>query len=164
MDRNSMIPEKYRSDVHKALIAVAAIGPIGLLGDLDAVAVTAAWSGLLTAMFMDANAHLDKETAKKLTLAVLAAAGGYYAGCKLATKLFLLVPGAGLIIGAGASAIANVVFTYRFAWVIAKMLEEDRISSKNILGISGDVAKMMTMGGGITLSGVRDIVALYRNK
>lgn len=165
MNENSRrIPQKYRHDVHVALTAVAALGPVGLLGDLDAIAIAGAWAGLLTAMFIDADIHLDKEAAKKLALAVIAGAGGYYAGCKLATKLFWLVPGAGIIMALGASTVANIIFTYRFAWVLAQMLEEKRISQSNVINIAGEIARNMTIGGGFNLDGVKDIYALYRNQ
>ena len=161
MDKNSRIPQKYRHDVHVALIAVAAVGPAGVFGDIDAIAVAGVWSGLVTAMLIDSGISLDKGAAKKLALAVITGAGGYYAGCKLATKLFWLIPG-GIFVGMGVSALANIMITYRFAWVLALMLEEDRISQSNVLNIAGEIAKIMTTGGGLNLDGVKDIYALYR--
>jgi len=53
---------------------------------------------------------LNKEEAKKICTTALLGMGGYYAGCKTATKLFHLIPGAGMLLACGISSLANIVF------------------------------------------------------
>ena len=56
----------------------------------------------------------------------------YIAGCKAATKLFHLIPGAGTVIAIAGSTLENIVFTYRFACSVTDIMhKENRINSEN---------------------------------
>lgn len=83
--------------------------------------------------------------------------GGYYLGCKTATKLFLLIPGAGTLTAMGLSSLQNAIFTYRFAVVLTQIFEAGRFDSSTLV----ESIKCMFAGTGAGLGSVRDIVKLY---
>ena len=73
-----------------------------------------------------------KRNAKIAELTALLGLGGYYAGCKMATKLFHLIPGAGTLLAMGISSLANVIFTYRFALALTRIFKAPKIDLKNL--------------------------------
>lgn len=110
------IPYDLRLDVKLAIAETGFLGPIGAFSSGADVASVAGWWGYLLVQYSKYyGIHLDKETAKKICSTALLGMGGYYLGCKTATKLFHLIPGAGTITAMGISSLQNIIFTYRFA-------------------------------------------------
>lgn len=162
MSKNTL-PARYNECVKIAMIASAGAGPLGALSSTaDAAGIAAIWGSLLVGMVGKSGAAMDKETAKKVVGAVVSGAMGYYGGCKLATRLFTLIPGAGLFIAMGASTVANILFTYRFALVLATLLDAHKISAAEAKGIAPAVLSMMA-GGFSSLASIEDIVRIYRS-
>lgn len=85
--------------------------------------------------------------------------GGYYVGCKTATKIFLMIPGAGIFMAMGISSVTNILFTYRFALTICSMFGKKVVNNLE-LGELAENIKSMYAGNGIA-SDVRDIVSIY---
>ncbi len=156
------MPDKYCGMVKKALIAAAAAGPLGVLPDgvLDAAAICSTWGVLLVAMLDKSGIKLDKNVAAKMCTSVIAGAAGYYAGCKVASKIFNFIPLAGPLLGASVSTLANVIFTYQFAWTVACLLNEDKITKENVLDIAFEISKRM-LAGGFSVSTAKDIIRIY---
>ena len=125
------IPAKYISAAKKALIAAAGCGPLGAFsGAADAAAITGIWGALLYTVACGEHVEMDKKAAAQICKSVLLGTAGYYAGCKMATRLFSLIPGAGTLLGMGISALTNILFTYRFALTVCTVFSADRSGTK----------------------------------
>lgn len=85
--------------------------------------------------------------------------GGYYLGCKTATKLFHLIPGAGTIAAMGISSLQNMIFTYRFAITLTRIFNKGIVNYDTL----ADSIKYMFAGTAIGILSVKDIVDLYLN-
>ncbi|MBQ1257595.1 MAG: hypothetical protein IIX93_10020, partial [Clostridia bacterium] len=100
-----------------------------------------------------------KEAAKKICSTAILGMGGYYLGCKTATRLFHMIPGAGTIAAMGMSALQNIIFTYRFAITLTRIFSKGNVNRDSLV----DAIKCMFAGTGIGLMSVRDIASLYFN-
>ena len=167
MDKNIfnekiIIPKKHHETTRVALIAAAGLGPLGAFTTVaDVAAIAGVWTGCLVSIAYDEGIKLDKDAALKICKSSLLGMGGYYAGCKTATKFFHLIPGAGTLTAMGVSALANILFTYRFVLTLCsifrnkgKNFDADTLV-ENIVG--------MFHGNGI-LNDAKEIVRIYRNK
>lgn len=127
------IPKKMRDDVKFAIVEAGAFGPIGAFSTAaDVAAIAGVWGYLLFKYTKQYGYKLEKEDAVKICTTALLGMGGYYAGCKLATKLFHLIPGAGTLLAMGISSLANVIFTYRFALALTRIFKAPKIDLKNL--------------------------------
>jgi len=155
------IPYRHRSATKKALAASAALGPMGAFSaGEDILAVGGIWSLCLINIAAKEGVSLDKETALGICKSVALGVSGYWAGCKLATKVFFMIPGAGLFAAMGASSFANIIFTYRFILTLCKIFESSGNGrGLNISELAGQV-KTMFNGNGFP-SDVKDIVSIY---
>lgn len=157
----SRIPDIYRNDVRTAMVAVTALGPMGAFsGAADMAAVGGTWGTLLYAMCKKSRISLDKEAAKKLSITMFAAASGYYGGCKLATKLLHMIPGAGTIMAMGMSAITNLIFTYRFAFVVATLLTDTKLTLSTLMNVAPDIGRMMI--GCPAVADIKDMYSIWK--
>ena len=153
------IPYKHRATTQAALIASAGCGPLGaFFGAFDVAAIAGIWGTCLFAIAHDEGRNLNKNTAIDICKAALLGMGGYYAGCKLATKAFLLIPFAGIFTAMGASAVTNILFTYRFALTLCTIFAEQgrSLDFSNL----ADNIKAMFKGNGL-VSDARDIVDIW---
>lgn len=111
-------------------------GPLGAGTDLAVIAPT--WAAMVTALASQAGAHLDRDTAMKLTMVVATGAGTFFAGTKLASSILgwlLAIPSAGvsLVAMAAANAALNVKFTSAFGKATARyFLQADRIGASDV--------------------------------
>ena len=80
------IPYSYKSIVKNALIAAAAVGPLGIFGALDTVGVGAVWTTMFLAIRDKSNTKLGVNP-KRICAGVASGIAGYYIGCKAATWL-----------------------------------------------------------------------------
>lgn len=117
------IPEKFIPMVRNALTAAAAIGPAGLFGGIDTVAVGAVWTTLFIAIKGKSDYKLGTNP-KRICAGVAAGVASYYIGCKIASWLCFIIPGVGPVIGVGVSSIVNVYFTYRFAKLLIELMND----------------------------------------
>lgn len=124
------IPDRFVEPVRNALTAAAAIGPAGLFGGLDAVAVGAVWTTLFIAIKDKSNSTLGSDP-KRICGGIAAGVAQYYIGCKIASWLCFLIPGVGPVIGVGVSSIVNVYFTYRFACAMIDLMNNSTSFSKD---------------------------------
>lgn len=152
------IPEALKKDVKLAIFEAGTMGPIGAFSTVADVAGIAGWWGyLLVCYAKHYNYAIDIEMAKKLCATVLLGMGGYYFGCKTATKLFHMIPGAGTLAAMGISSLQNVIFTYRFAVTLTCIFSAGSVK----LDMLADSIKCMFAGSNQGLLSVKDIVGLY---
>ena len=123
---------KYWPMMKVAIIAAAAAGPLGsLTGPADMLAVTGIWTTLLISMLNTAGQKISFDNAKMVASAVAAGAVSYYVGCKVASWAFYLIPFAGPAGAVGISTAANILFTYRFGFAVARMIDESLIDGQS---------------------------------
>ena len=116
------IPQELRETVRNTMRAAGALGPLGAFSTMgDVAAIAGCWGTLLVVFADHYGMKMTKETAVKACSSVLLGIGSYYAGCKLASKLFNMIPFAGTVMGMGISSAANILFTYRFALTLTRM-------------------------------------------
>ena len=127
------IPENMREDVKFAILEAGAFGPIGAFSTAaDVGAIATVWGYLLFKYTKQYGFKLENDDAVKICTTALLGLGGYYAGCKMATKLFHIIPGAGTLLAMGISSLANVIFTYRFALALTRIFKSPKIDMKNL--------------------------------
>lgn len=154
------LPAALRSDVKLAIMQTGILGPIGAFSTVADVASIGGWWGFLLVKYArHYGVDMDKETAKKICSTAILGMGGYYIGCKTATRLFHLIPGAGTICAMGISALQNMIFTYRFAITLTRIFAKGSVDCSTLV----DAIKCMFAGTGMGLMSVKDIAALYLN-
>ena len=155
----STIPEKYRNATKTALAAAAGAGPIGAFSTIaDIASISGIWGVYLYNVARSECVVLDKESAVQICKSALLGMAGYYAGCKTATRLFNIIPGAGTLIGMGVGSLTNVIFTYHFALTVCSIFME-RGKTLNIAHLAEDI-RCMYRGNGIVRD-VKDIAAIW---
>lgn len=155
------ILNKYKYNTKVALLASAGCGPLGAFSSVaDVAAIATCWGGLMYSMAKDSNFSLDKDAAIDICKSALLGMGGYYIGCKTATKVFLLIPGAGIIAGMGISSVANIIFTYRFALTLSNILESKR-GSLDLENLAESIKAMY--GGNGMIEDAKEIWDIWRN-
>ena len=130
------ISYSYRSIVKKALVAAAAVSPLGLFGGIDAVGVGGVWTVMFLAIRKETGSTLGADP-KRICVGVASGIARYYIACKAATYAFFLVPGLGpfVVIAAalGISAICNIYFTYSFAVTLIELFEKKNYNDDDIV-------------------------------
>ena len=155
------IPYKHRKATKVALVASAALGPLGALaGPGDVLAIAGVWSACLISVAAKEGCDLDKDTALGICKSVAWGIAGYYAGCKVANYLFLLIPGAGFLMAMGASSVANIIFTYRFVLTLCKVFENSGSGEQLKIDKIADEIIAVFKGNGI-INDIRDIISIY---
>ncbi len=158
------IPYQHRNATRVALIASAGLGPMGALSaGGDILAVGGIWSACLVSIAAKEGCNMDKDTAIGICKSAALGVSGYYAGCKLATNLFLLIPGAGILAAMGASSVANIIFTYRFVLTLCRVFDKISVNKSLTIDKIADEVKAMFNGNGF-VSDVKDIVSIYFGK
>ena len=154
------IPCALRSDVKLAILETGLLGPIGAFSTVADVASIGGWWGYLLVKYSKYyGMEMDKEAAKKICSTAILGMGGYYLGCKTATRLFHMIPGAGTIAAMGMSALQNIIFTYRFAVTLSRIFAKGNVNVDTLV----DAIKCMFAGTGMGLMSVKDIAGLYLN-
>ncbi len=154
------IPCALRSDVKLAILETGLLGPIGAFSTVADVASIGGWWGYLLVKYSKYyGMEMDKEAAKKICSTAILGMGGYYLGCKTATRLFHMIPGAGTIAAMGMSALQNIIFTYRFAVTLSRIFAKGNVNVNTLV----DAIKCMFAGTGMGLMSVKDIAGLYLN-
>ena len=155
----STIPDKYRNVTKTALIAAAGCGPIGAFSSIaDIATISGIWGAYLYNIARIECIVLDKDSAVQICKSALLGMAGYYAGCKTSAKLFNIIPGAGMLIGASIGALTNVLFTYHFALTVCKIfMEQGR--ALNIARLAENI-RCIYRGNGITRD-VKDIATIW---
>jgi len=154
------IPCALRSDVKLAILETGLLGPIGAFSMVADVASIGGWWGYLLVKYSKYyGMEMDKEAAKKICSTAILGMGGYYLGCKTATRLFHMIPGAGTIAAMGMSALQNIIFTYRFAVTLSRIFAKGNVNVDTLV----DAIKCMFAGTGMGLMSVKDIAGLYLN-
>ena len=155
---NMEIPYALRVDVKLAIAETGLLGTIGAFSSAADVASIAGWWGYLLVQYAKYyGVALDKETAKKICSTALLGMGGYYLGCKTATKLFHFIPGAGTLAAMGISSLQNIIFTYRFAITLTRIFNKGNVDYDTL----ADSIKYMFAGVAIGILSIKDIVELY---
>lgn len=122
------IYETDKKDVQWAMHESTLAGPLGALpGIADMAAITGIWAILLHLMAKNHGINLTKEKSRELCECIFKGVIKYIAGCKAATQLVNLVPGAGTLIAVAGSTFENVVFTYRFARAVTDTMLTDKM-------------------------------------
>lgn len=154
----SEIPCALRDDVKFALTETGLLGPIGAFSaTADIASIAGAWGYLLVKYSKYYGITLDKEAAKKICSTALLGMGGYYMGCKTATKLFHMIPGAGNLAAMGLSSLQNIIFTYRFAITLSRIFKQGSVDYDTL----ADSIKYMFAGTVTGFLCVKEIVELY---
>ena len=157
------IPYRHRNAAKIALTASAALGPVGAFSaGEDILAVGSIWSACLISIAGKEGCTINKDTALGICKSTALGVAGYWAGCKLATKVFLFIPGAGVLAAMGVSSFANVLFTYRFVLTACEIFANNaNVGSLNLAELF-ERTKTMCNGNGF-ISDVKDIVSIYSN-
>ncbi len=154
------IPETLRGSVKLAIVQTGLLGTIGAFSTTADVASIAGWWGFLLVKYAKHyGVEMDREAAKKICSTALLGMGGYYLGCKTATRLFHLIPGAGTIAAMGLSSLQNIIFTYRFAITLTRIFKGGSVNFDTL----SDSIKYMFGSTVMGFLSVKDIVALYMN-
>lgn len=154
----SKIPTEYRQMVRTAMLSAGALGPLGAFTTAaDVVAIAGVWGTLLMSIAEQEGLTMTKEAAVKVGSGVALGLGGYYSGCKLATKLFLAIPGAGPFIACGCSTLANYILTYYFALAVIATFR-----AKDFHGVCDMVRPILKMFKGFSPFDLGDLVAILR--
>ena len=154
------IPYELRIDVKLAIFETGVLGPIGAFSSAADVASIAGWWGYLLVCYTKHYGYvMDRELAKKICSTALLGMGGYYLGCKTATKLFHLILGAGTLVAMGVSSLQNMIFTYRFAITLTRIFNKGSVDYDTL----ADSIKYMFAGTATGILSVKDIVYLYLN-
>lgn len=155
----STLPTNYNGITKKALIAAAGCGPLGMVsGAADMAAIAGIWGAYLYSAARMEHVEMSRETAVQVCKTVLLGAAGYYAGCKMANRVLFFIPAAGPLLGMGVSALANVLFTYRFALTVSLVLARHGASLKG-RDLAGEIMSMFRGNG--TMSDMKDIALLW---
>lgn len=118
------IPSRYKDIVSTGVIASIAVGPLGAFGAWDAGGIGAIWTTMFVSIANKAGHELDNDYVKKFIASAVTGGAAYYAGCKAATWLFHLIPGAGTLLAMGISSAMNGVFTLKFGSAVANSFEK----------------------------------------
>lgn len=154
------IPTALRKDVKLAILETGLLGPIGAFSTVaDVTSIGGWWGFLLYKYARHYGIEMDREAAKKICSTAILGLGGYYLGCKTATKLFHMIPGAGTIAAMGMSALQNIIFTYRFAITLSRIFAKGNVNLDSLV----EAIKCMFAGTGMGLVSVKDIAVLYLN-
>lgn len=142
------------------LAAAAAAGPLGAItGPFDAAAIGGIWSTMLLAIADKSNHKLDEHFCAKFITTVGTGSLSYYGGCKAASYLFHLIPGAGTLLAMGISTTLNVLFTYKFGAAVTKLFDKETFDFKDAARAATTVlAHMCTRP---TIREIQDIKDLY---
>lgn len=155
------ISYKFRENAQIALIAAAGVGPLGSLSSVaDIASIAGIWGTYLYSVASSEGYHMDSDSAVNICKAALLGMGGYYVGCKTATRMFWLIPGAGWLAAMGVSSIANILFTYRFALTVCTMFET-KGKGLAVEELAENIKSMF--GGNGILDDVKEIVDIYIN-
>lgn len=137
---NVSIPDDMMSVINGCTASLAGVGAIGgLIGPgADLVVIGPVWVGMTISLADKSGANLSEQTAKKIAMAVLAGAGAFLTGTKIASvglgwlaAAFTL--GTSLIASAAANAALNAAFTRSYGRAAAKFfLTTERISSVDV--------------------------------
>lgn len=73
--------------------------------------------------------------------------GGYYAGCQVAAKAFMFIPGAGILLAMGCSSVTNILFTYRFALTLCSIFCRKGKSGLKLEELAGNIKNMYAGNG-----------------
>lgn len=151
------INERYIPAVRTALTAAAAVGPVGVFGNIDAVAVGAVWAKMLYDLQQESNVKLSNNP-KRVATGIAMGVAGYYVGSKIASWLCFLIPGAGIFIGMSLSTIVNVYFTYRLALILISLMDDETaLNDDEIIKYVVSLLKKYP-----SLSEVKEIVSIYK--
>ena len=145
-----------------ALVAALGVGPIGAIpgaGMADAAAVGGIWTTLFVSMTGKAGKSLSQSTVKSFVTAVVAGAGTYYIGCKLASWAFFLIPVFGQLGAVAISCLANALFTYRFGYAVQTMIDHNTIDSGNV-GEMADIA-LKKICGFPSVGEMKEIISFF---
>ena len=155
------IPEALKKDVKLTILETGAMGTIGVFSSAaDVMSIAGSWGYLLMRYARYYRYTIDLEMAKKLCVTVLLGMGGYYFGCKTATRLFHIIPGAGTLAAMGISSLQNVIFTYRFAVTLTCVFSAGCVK----LDTLADSIKCMFASSNQGLLSVKEIVGLCIGK
>lgn len=119
------VNSNYRKIIRNGIIAAAAAGPLGAIpGAWDAGAIAGIWTTMFGAIAEKSGHDLNSKFVAKFISTVGGGFCAYYAGCKIATWMFHLIPGAGTLLACGVSSLMNIVYTYKFGAACAKLLDK----------------------------------------
>ncbi len=161
-EQNDAIPEHIRpfeSILRASLSGAAAVGPLGAFGPWDTAAVGAIW--LSTYFAIQEKSKYKLANGRQFVSSIVVGAAQYIVGCKVATMLFNLIPFAGIGMAMGISAITNVYFTYRFAEVVIRLLNEDNSYTLSDKQLAERALKLLCKWP--SLKEVRTIFKIYKN-
>ena len=118
-----MADEDYDVIIAAAAAASAAAAPLLVVSAAsDAPVVAAVWSGMIYKIARGAGHELDREAAGRLSVAVVAGAGTYWAGSKLLGVVLSKIP-LTMAPAVGTNALLNAVFTLRLGHALADLME-----------------------------------------
>lgn len=158
--RRIKIYEIDKKDIQWAMHESTLTGPLGAFEGIgDTLAITGIWGTLLWIMAQNHNISFTRERSKELCFCIMEGAAQYIAGCKAATRLAHLIPGAGTVIAVVGSTLENVVFTYRFARAVTNILFKQNPDPKSWEASVGNVVDIFALDDWI--EDIKDIIAIY---
>ncbi len=138
------VKSQYRGIIKKGVTTATAAGPLGAFaGPFDAGAIGAIWSTMLVSIAKQSGHNIDGAFVSKFITTVGAGALAYYGGCKAATWLFHLIPGAGTLAAMGVSSALNAIFTYKFGATVSNLFDKAEFDLVDATTAATTVLSMM---------------------
>ncbi len=127
---------ELRELVQKAAMSAGAIGVPGALSfGLDVTAISAIWITMtLSIARRSGHKELSKDFVTKLVLAVVAGAGTYITGSKLASKALLAIPVGGTVAAIGVNSFLNCWFTLRLGNAVIELFTKPQFDADDLSG------------------------------
>ena len=149
-----------KKDVQWAMHESTLFGPLGAFEGIgDTLAIAGIWGTLLWMMAQNHGIRITKEKSKELCFCIMEGATQYITGCKAATRLFHLIPGAGTVIAILGSTLENVVFTYRFARGITNIMFKENSNPAAWDSMVENVIDIFSIDDWI--EDIKDIINIY---
>lgn len=155
------INEKYRIITRNALVAATAAGPLGAFtGPFDCAAVGTIWTTMVVAMAEKSGREFSTSFISKFIATLGVGVAAYYGGCKAATMLFHMIPGAGTIMAMGVSSFMNALFTYKVAEAVTGQLDNDDFNAHDAELAAGAIITIVCSLP--TINEVKDMIGIHK--
>lgn len=126
-----MADDDYDVIIVTAAASTVTVAPLIMVSPVsDAPAVAAIWAGMIYKICRRAGHEIDRESARRLALAVTASAGAYWAGSKMLGVILSKVPptiGPAIATNAG----LNAVFTFRLGHALVELMEKPDVDTRD---------------------------------
>lgn len=136
---------ELRELIEKAAMRAGAIGIPGALSfGLDVAAISAIWVTMTLSIARRlGHQELSKDFVTKLVFALVAGAGTYITGSKLASKVLLAIPVGGTLAAVGVNSFLNCWYTFRLGDAVIELFSQPQFDAGDLPGALAHCLPMM---------------------